>query len=232
MKKIFILIISIAFLFSCSTPKAGPDKTIGGAILGAAWGAGAGAVVGNQLLPDRAGEGTAIGAGLGIISGAMTGLMYDAIEDKHLKMESKLASLKRQNSANSNRLSHLQGKLDSDNIGNIQAGVYQVFFDVDQTNLRAGAISNLEAYADLLRKTPTRYSLRVVGHTDNTGIEKYNDKLALDRAKAVSSYLLARGLNVSDVSVTSEGAENPIATNKTPSGRQLNRRVDIFLSKY
>lgn len=231
MKKLLTLFILFSLFSSCSTPNPGPDKTVGGAVLGAAWGAGAGAVVGNQLMPDRAGEGTAVGAGLGIISGALTGLMYDSIEDKHLKLSKKLASLRRQNIANGNRLASLQSNVDSGTAKDIQAGVYQVFFDTDQTNLRFGAIKNLQDYADLLRKTPSRYSVKVVGHTDDTGNDQYNDKLALDRAKTVGSYLMARGLNVSDLSVSSKGAKNPIATNKTAEGRQLNRRVDVFLSK-
>jgi outer membrane protein OmpA-like peptidoglycan-associated protein len=231
MKKLLTLLIAISFLMSCSTPTPGPDKTIGGAVLGAAWGAGAGAVVGNQLIPDRAGEGTAIGAGFGLVSGALTGLMYDSIEDKHLKLSKKLGSLRRQNIANGNRLASLQSKVDNGSPQEVQAGVYQVFFDTDQTNLRFGAIKNLQDYADLLRKTPSRYNIRVVGHTDDTGNDQYNDRLALDRAKTVGSYLMARGLNVSDFSVTSMGAKNPIATNKTPQGRQLNRRVDVYLNK-
>ena len=47
----------------CATPQPGPDKTIAGALLGAGWGAGAGAVVGNQI--DASGGGIAVGAGLG-----------------------------------------------------------------------------------------------------------------------------------------------------------------------
>ena len=234
MKKVTLLLtLGLSFvLLSCSTPVAGPDKTIGGAVLGAAWGAGAGAVVGNQLNgTGQAGEGAAVGAGLGMIAGAMSGLMYDSIEERHIQQEKRLASLKIQNIANGNQLAHVQAHLDSEHNGEVQTGVYHVYFDVDQTNLRAGGIANLETIADNIKRQPPGFTVHVVGHTDNTGNQSYNERLALARAEAVSSYIGARGLDVSTVAVSGQGAKQPVATNATAEGRQLNRRVDVFVKR-
>jgi outer membrane protein OmpA-like peptidoglycan-associated protein len=218
-------------LLACTVPSPGPDKTVGGAILGAAWGAGAGAVVGNQLIPDRAGEGTAIGAGLGLVSGALSGIVYDSIEDKQLQQEQRLAALKLQNISNGNNLAKIQQDLDHSKAMPVFESVYKVYFDVDQTNLRAGAIKNLETFADNIKRRPAGYTVNVVGHTDDTGLQNYNDHLAKARAESVSSYLMARGLDVSSVVVTGVGASQPVASNTTAEGRQLNRRVDVSLSK-
>ena len=110
-------------------------------------------------------------------------------------------------------------------------GVYQVFFDEDQTNLRAGAVSNLENVAESIKASSFMRTVHVAGHTDDTGNTKYNESLAEARAKTVGAYLASRGIPSVQVEVKSYGATKPIATNSTVAGRQLNRRVDVYISR-
>lgn len=217
---------------ACSSPKPGPDKTLGGAVLGAAWGAGSGAVIGNQLFePARTGEGMAIGAGFGAVAGAASGLTYDVVEDTQIEHERQLSSIRIQNMANSRELALLQAKLDQAVESDIAGGVYQVFFDDDATSMRSGAVANLEVIAESIKTSPRAHVINVVGHTDDSGDPKYNARLAEARARAVAAYLAARGISVDKIQVRSFGAERPIASNVTPVGRQLNRRVDVYISR-
>ena len=223
------LVFSI-LLSACATPTEGPDKTVAGTMLGAAWGAGAGAVVGNQIDGSPVGEGAAVGAGFGAVSGAIGGLAYDSIEEDIIDQEKELASLRVQNNANAHQLARLQAKLDQAIVSDLNAGVYQVFFDADSTNIRSGGTANLEVIANSLKSRTHGYYVNVVGHTDDSGDVQYNERLAESRARTVSGYLSSRGLTTDQIKVASFGAKRPIASNNTEAGRQLNRRVDIYIS--
>ena len=226
-KGLFVALSAIAA--GCSNPQPGPDKTAVGAVLGAGWGAGAGAVIGNQV--SYAGEGAGIGAGFGAVAGAISGAGYDLSEGTQLDQGRQLAALKVQNITNQREMERLQGRLDDSVSADLTGGVYQVFFDDDATNLRAGATGNLEVIAESIKSSPRAYTVNVVGHTDDAGSPEYNERLAESRARAVCGYLGARGISMDQIKVTSFGALRPIATNGTPVGRQLNRRVDIYISR-
>lgn len=216
-------------LGACSNPQPGPDKTVAGAVLGAGWGAGAGAVVGHQL--SNTGDGAAVGVGFGAVSGALQGAGYDLVEGEQLELERKLASLKLETAAGSREINALQRRLDGQPGTATLAGVYQVFFDADATNLRSGSIANLEVLADSLRMNSQAVRINVVGHADDAGSVEYNNRLAEARARSVASYLGARGISMDQIVVKSFGAQRPLASNTTETGRQLNRRVDVFLGK-
>jgi len=69
----------------------------------------------------------------------------------------------------------------------------------------------------------------VEGHTDSKGLAETNDKLSELRAKAVSDYLVAHGAAPREkIETIGFGYRHPIATNKTPDGRQKNRRIDVI----
>ena len=233
MVKSVIYSVSVSLLalvsLGCSTPAPGPDKTVAGAVLGATWGAGAGAVVGHQV--SYTGEGVAVGAGFGLLGGAMTGYGYDAIEDTQIKHEEMLASLKLQNLANQRELEFLQGKLDRAMSSDLAGSFYQVFFDVDATSLRSGAIAQLETIAQTLKGSPALGKVNVVGHSDDEGTPEYNSRLAEARARTVSSYLAMQGIALDQIVVKSFGSQRPVATNSNDVGRQLNRRVDVYVTR-
>ncbi len=225
-----ITAILLLYVNGCSNPQPGPDKSLAGAVLGAGWGAGSGAVVGHQL--NNTGAGAGVGAGIGAVAGALSGAGYDLTESTQIDQEKQLASLKVQNQANSQALGRLQNQLDLAVSADMTGGIYQVFFDPDTTNLRTGAVANLEILAETIKSSPHAAVVNVVGHADDAGTPDYNERLAESRARSVSAYLAQRGVSLSQIKVSSFGSKRPLATNMTEAGRQLNRRVDIFLGKY
>lgn len=86
-------------------------------------------------------------------------------------------------------------------------------------------------YADSVRlflaNNPDK-GLTIIGHTDNVGDDKFNDKLGLRRAKSAQAYFEEAGVG-SDIKVASMGKRQPTASNNTPEGRQRNRRVNFVL---
>ncbi|WP_231561154.1 OmpA family protein [Sphingobacterium sp. T2] len=67
------------------------------------------------------------------------------------------------------------------------------------------------------------------GHTDSTGEEKYNIWLSEKRAASVKKYLEDGGVSASRITTKGYGPNKPIADNKTPEGRQKNRRVEVVI---
>ncbi|HMO02851.1 MAG TPA: OmpA family protein [Oligoflexia bacterium] len=231
-KTLFIIAIALASILpiACSrSVENGPDKTVGGALLGAGWGAGAGWIVGHQL--GYPGEGAAIGSGFGFVHGALTGLGMDLAEDEIFNQERLLASIKVKNGANARQLALIQRKLDGSLRSDLGSGIYQVFFDPDATSMRGGSIANLEVLAEHLKSGYTSQTINVVGHSDDSGDPAYNRKLADARARSVAGYLSSRGISSDRIKILSYGAERPIASNNTQTGRQLNRRVDVYVGK-
>jgi outer membrane protein OmpA-like peptidoglycan-associated protein len=161
----------------------------------------------------------------------MAGYANDETETTHAKLEKQLASLRIQSLNNERQLRDMQSSLDSAAGSGALGGVYQVFFDDDASSLRSGAIANLEAIADTLRQHPAAAKIKVAGHSDDAGSPEYNLRLSEARGRSVVSYLAARGISMDQITLESHGSTRPIATNSTPEGRQLNRRVDVLISK-
>jgi outer membrane protein OmpA-like peptidoglycan-associated protein len=225
-----VFALTIAFtshsIVGCS-PQAGPDKSVAGTVLGASWGAGLGAVVGNQV--NNSGDGVAIGAGFGAVSGMLHGIGYDLQEGNQLQQNRILASLQVQAVANQRHLEKVQANFDNSLGRDPVGGVYQVYFDEDQTNMRMGAVASLETIAESIKATNFVRGVVVSGHTDDTGSMRYNEDLAKARANSVGAYLASRGIPVVQIDIKSFGATKPIATNATAAGRQLNRRVEVSI---
>lgn len=222
------IILTTFIATGCAEPTPGPDKAAAGTVLGAGWGSGAGAVIGNQI--GNVGAGIGVGAGFGAAQGLIVGAGGDLLEAQVIEQKEQLAALQLKNAENGQQLASLQAQFDRARSEGVLSGVYQVFFDSDATNLRSGSISNLEVIADQVRATPGRLTVNVVGHSDDSGTPEYNRRMAEARARAVASYLGARGLSMSQIDVSSYGSERPISSNSTPEGRQLNRRVDVFVT--
>jgi OOP family OmpA-OmpF porin len=100
-------------------------------------------------------------------------------------------------------------------------------FDAGKATIRSKSYATLDKVADLLVKK--NFSLKLAGHTDNTGSESANLKLSKDRAESLKAYLVSKGANPSRIEATGYGETQPIASNKTEAGRQKNRRVEFTL---
>jgi OOP family OmpA-OmpF porin len=100
-------------------------------------------------------------------------------------------------------------------------------FDLNKATIRAKSYPTLNRVAELLIQK--NFSLKLAGHTDNTGSNALNMRLSKARAESVRTYLVAQGANPSRIEATGYGEEQPIASNKTAAGRQKNRRVEFTL---
>lgn len=70
----------------------------------------------------------------------------------------------------------------------------------------------------------------IIGHTDNTGTKKYNEKLSKNRATAVLNYFIDElNFSIAMFEIDGKGEDEPIASNDTPEGRFKNRRVEIII---
>jgi outer membrane protein OmpA-like peptidoglycan-associated protein len=70
----------------------------------------------------------------------------------------------------------------------------------------------------------------IEGHTDSTGSQVRNQLLSQNRAEAVRQYLIAnRSVPVKKIKAQGYGSSRPLASNETPEGRAVNRRIDIVL---
>jgi OOP family OmpA-OmpF porin len=88
----------------------------------------------------------------------------------------------------------------------------------------------LDEAATILQKYPD-VKVVIEGYTDNVGDPGFNRLLSEHRATAVRDYLIERGVEPPRLVAVGRGAENPIASNNTPYGRSLNRRIEFHLSQ-
>src|SRR5262249_36209794 len=72
--------------------------------------------------------------------------------------------------------------------------------------------------------------VQVEGHTDNVGGVEFNQRLSEDRANTVRSFLVAQGVPPDSIASRGAGMSEPVASNGTAAGRQMNRRVDMVVS--
>lgn len=100
-------------------------------------------------------------------------------------------------------------------------------FDLGKATIRAKSYPTLNRVASLLIEK--NFSLKLAGHTDNTGSDALNMRLSKDRAESVKAYLVSQGANASRIEAVGYGETQPIATNNTAAGRQANRRVEFTL---
>jgi outer membrane protein OmpA-like peptidoglycan-associated protein len=105
-----------------------------------------------------------------------------------------------------------------------------VLFDVGEANLKPGAKRAIDNLAQFMQQHPQR-NVAIEGFTDSTGSEQYNEILSERRAQAVKDALVARGIAPNRISARGYGEAFPVATNDTPAGRQLNRRVEVAISR-
>ena len=105
----------------------------------------------------------------------------------------------------------------------------QVQFDVGKATIRKVSDPLLDSVAQVLKEHPEILKLEVQGHTDNTGSKQLNAKLSDDRAKSVRDAMIKRGIDGNRLSFKGYGQDVPVADNKTPEGKQKNRRVQFIV---
>jgi len=109
----------------------------------------------------------------------------------------------------------------------VEEAIQNLEFDSSQASIRPSSFPSLNKVAILLIEK--NFSLKLAGHTDNTGSLELNLKLSKDRAEAVKAYLVGKGANPSRIEAVGYGPTQPIADNNTEEGKQKNRRVEFTL---
>jgi outer membrane protein OmpA-like peptidoglycan-associated protein len=195
-------LLAAASLTGCASMNA---KTKG-AIIGAGAGATVGGVIGNQTGSTT--RGAIIGAVVGGAAGAIIGHQMDQ-QAKELEQNIPGAKVQR--------------------VGEGIAVLFDsgLLFEFDSAVIKGDARSNLDALAASLTRYP-KSDLMIVGHTDEVGTESYNLDLSRRRANAASAYLRSQGVS-RNIRALGRGENEPIASNDTEEGRQLNRRVEVAI---
>lgn len=186
-----------------------PNRTQRGALIGAAVGAVAGLITGDDATERR--QRALVGAGVGGLAGGTVGAYQDRQE----------AELRRQMAGTGVDVVRQGDNITLNMPENITFG-----FDSASLNSRFYPI------LDNVASTLTQYNqtiVEVAGHTDSKGSDAYNHSLSERRAGAVAGYLGSKGVMRERMITVGAGETRPIASNDTEAGRAQNRRVEITL---
>ena len=101
-----------------------------------------------------------------------------------------------------------------------------VLFDHDKDSLKP----EFEPFLQQMAKIVNSHSdlrIKIIGHTDSNGTDEYNIDLSQRRAFRIRDFLIKQGVKPDRIVIEYRGERDPAATNETPEGKQLNRRVDF-----
>jgi outer membrane protein OmpA-like peptidoglycan-associated protein len=104
----------------------------------------------------------------------------------------------------------------------------QTAFETNSSAIKPGFHSTLDKLSDVV----VRYgktTLTIVGHTDNVGSSPYNQALSERRARSVAQHFESKKVDPVRLALSGKGEGQPVASNSSESGRQLNRRVEIYV---
>jgi outer membrane protein OmpA-like peptidoglycan-associated protein len=182
---------------------------------GTAKGAGIGAIAGAVLSSatgGNAGTGAVIGGALGAVGG---NLWSKKMEDRRAAMEKATQG------------TGVEVTRTADNKLKINVPS-DVSFGVNSATIRPELRSVLDPFATSLQNDPNA-RIEIIGHTDSTGSDAVNNPLSEERAHSVRDYLSSHGVAASRIQTAGRGEREPLADNGTEAGRARNRRVEIFL---
>lgn len=217
MKKFTIPLITCLALSACATfdPYTGEQKVTNTA-KGAGIGAGVAAVAAylankneddiskrNRRILKAATGGAAIGGGIGYY------------------MDTQEAELRKQL-----RGSGVSVEREGNNINLIMPG--NITFPSGNANIDQSFLSVLDSVVLVLQEF-NKTLMVVAGHTDSSGSNALNQRLSERRAQSVSTYLNNAGVIIDRIEVIGFGETQPVASNNTKAGKELNRRVEITL---
>jgi outer membrane protein OmpA-like peptidoglycan-associated protein len=209
MKKAALLtsLVLATALVGCTTdPYTGEQRASKAAV----YGAGAAAVCGLVGAIDSGKHARNAALGCGVI-GAGVGAYMDAQE---AKLRDEL------------RGTGVSVAREGDNIRLIMPG--NITFQTDSYNLRGDFYPVLNSVGSVLSKFADT-TLRVSGHTDNTGSRSYNQTLSERRARSVADYLATQQVTSNRMLVQGMSFDQPIADNSSATGREQNRRVELYI---
>jgi outer membrane protein OmpA-like peptidoglycan-associated protein len=206
-----IAVMAALPLSACVTNPETGNKRISKAVLG-----GAGGALGGYLLGDLIGGRSdrtekILGAGIGAVAGAGAGYYMDQQEKK----------LRQQTAGTGVNVVR-----EGDNL--VLDMPSELTFAVGSANIEPNFRATLDKVASTLGQYEKTY-VDVMGHTDSTGSDDFNQSLSERRASSVAGYLGSRGVQQARLATKGYGESQPVASNTTEEGRAANRRVEIRL---
>ncbi len=204
MKRIVGLMLVVVLLLGIVSCASNQAK---GTVIGAA----AGGVVGG-LIGKKAGN-TALGAILGaVVGGAAGNYIGNYMDNQAEEMRQDIAGAKIERVGEGIKITFDSGLL----------------FDVNKASLKAASMENLENLAKILNKYEDT-NILLEGHTDSDGSEEYNLQLSRSRSNSVANYLQSLNVNPTRFTIMGYGESQPVASNETVEGKQMNRRVEVAI---
>ncbi len=104
----------------------------------------------------------------------------------------------------------------------------RIHFDVDKATIRPQSLPKVDNFAQFMLSHPQLRAI-ITGHTDSDGSDSYNMRLSKRRAEAVMNRLIALGVSPNRLKARGMGERQPVASNSTPRGKALNRRIEAKL---
>jgi outer membrane protein OmpA-like peptidoglycan-associated protein len=209
-----ILIAAALAVAGCAADGSWP--TMGHREMGTIIGAAGGAVIGAVAYDKNRTKGALIGAVGGALAGGVVGRYMD---DQKRDLEKNLAQEIKTGVAKVEKLPNDVVRVTMTN---------QTAFDTNSTQIKPGFYSTMDKLADVVVRY-NKTALTVVGHTDSTGTDAYNQRLSEQRALSVARYLEGKRVHSMRLATAGKGEAQPVASNTTESGRQANRRVEIYV---
>ena len=215
--KRYVVVVAVSMAFAgCTDVQRPSGRPLENMETGILVGAGIGAALGAVAYHQNRSRGALIGAVGGGLAGAAVGSYMDSQKrdlEKNLGQEIQSGEARVE-------------KMPNDVVRITMTS--QTAFDTDSVNIKPGFHSTLDKLADVV----VRYgktTLTIVGHTDNVGSNQYNQRLSERRAVSVAQYFESRRVSPLRLATLGKGEGEPVASNNTESGRQANRRVEIFV---
>ena len=194
---------------ACMTDPYTGQQTINRTAVGIGVGALSGYLLGDVIGGDHDRNAKVIGVGIGALAGGVVGNYMDQQE----------AELRRQTAGTGVDVYRQGDEL----VLRMPSGIT---FQVDHSDIQPQFQSTLDQVAQTLASYNQTY-IDVLGHTDSTGSDAYNQALSERRAQAVADYLAARSVQRARIGTRGYGESQPIASNDPDEGRAENRRVEI-----
>ena len=206
------LVIASATLLGLAACAPGTQTVAGGpkATTGAVTGALVGAAIGANTSGSSRLAQAAAGA---VIGGALGGAIGSALDRQAADLQGSVSN---------------QTKVVNNGTSLTVTMPQDILFATNSAALRPDLQRDLNAVATNLLNYPDS-TIEIVGHTDNTGTAALNQDLSQRRAGAVADQLRAAGVPSRRIVAIGRGEDFPIASNLTPEGRALNRRVEIVI---
>lgn len=105
-----------------------------------------------------------------------------------------------------------------------------VNFDFDKSEILPESYPVLDKAVKLLNDKP-EVKVEIEGYTDYIGTDAYNQKLSVERAESIKTYLVSKGIAANRLTTVGYGKNNPVEDNKTEEGRAMNRRIVFKIIK-